>query len=112
MNPIVELNLALILFLPWYALLGWVFWRMRARGGSGMRKLLALAFLAVALAAAGFTGVWAYGFADIARGAIWRQIFACMLGYWAFLGVLVAGYSVLPLRSLQEGRAETENPSS
>ena len=95
MNPFVELNLALILFLPWYVLLGWVFWRARARGASTSRKLLALGFLAVSLAAAGFTGVWAYGFADPSAGAIWKQILACVVGYWAFLGVLALGFAAL-----------------
>jgi hypothetical protein len=94
-NPTVELNLALLLFLPWYLLLGWLFWRLRARGGAPARKLAAFAFLVVALVAAAFAGIWALKHADPSAGAIWKQVLACVVGYGAFLGVLVAGSAVL-----------------
>ena len=95
MNAIVELNLALILFMPWYLLLGWLFWRVRARGASSARKFVALAIRLASMVAAGTTGVWAYGIADTSSGMIWRQILACVVGYWAFLVVLAAGYGML-----------------
>ena len=95
MNTVVELNLALILFLPWYALLGWLFWRLRARGAQARRKLVVLALLVVALLAAGVAGIWAFGHADPAAGAIWKQVLACVVGYGVFLGVLVAGFALL-----------------
>jgi hypothetical protein len=95
MNASVELNLALILFLPWYVLLGWLFWRVAARGGTAGRKLLAIFVLGISLGAAAISGLWAYGFADAAAGAIWRQVFACVVGYGAFLAVLGSGFIVI-----------------
>lgn len=91
MNALVELNLALILFLPWYVLLGWLFWRATARGRATARKLKAACLLGIALGAAAISGPWAYGVADAAAGAIWRQVLACVAGYGAFLAVLAAG---------------------
>lgn len=95
MNPFVELNLALILFLPWYLLLCWLFWHLRARGKGGLHKLLALTCLLASLAAAAIAGVWAYGQADTSTGAIWRQVFACVIGYGAFLSILTIGFIAL-----------------
>lgn len=91
MNAVVELNLALILFLPWYLILGWLFWRLSTRGAKPARRLAALAVLGIALGAAGGAGVWAYGYADPAAGPIWKQVLACVVGYGAFLGVLLLG---------------------
>lgn len=98
-NAVVELNLALLLFLPWYVLLGWLFWRMTARHRTAGRKLVALAFLCISLFAAGLAGVWAYGYADTSAGAIWKQVLACVVGYGAFLGVLLAGFAALRAKS-------------
>jgi hypothetical protein len=95
MNAIVELNLALILFLPWYVLLAWLFWRMRARGAGTRRKLAVFGLLLAALIVAGLAGVWAYGFADPTAGAIWKQVLACVVGYGGFLAVLLAGLTLL-----------------
>ena len=60
MNPFVELNLSLILLLPWYVVLGWVFWRLTARRGGVARRLLALGVLVGAIAAAAGSGIWAF----------------------------------------------------
>lgn len=95
MNPLVELNLALILFLPWYLLVGWIFWRWRGQKQSDARKLLVALVISGALAAAAVSGIWAYRYADPSVGAIWKQILACVIGYWAFLSVLVAGFFAL-----------------
>lgn len=95
MHAIVELNLALILFLPWYVLLAWLFWHMRARGKSTSTRLAALAFLVGSLAAAGIAGAWAFGHADPSAGAIWKQVLACVVGYGTFLAVLTLGFAVL-----------------
>ncbi len=91
MNPFVELNLSLILLLPWYVVLGWVFWRLTARRGGVARRLLALGVLVGAIAAAAGSGIWAFRHADPSAGAIWRQVLASAIGYGAFLGVLAAG---------------------
>ena len=97
MNPLIELNLALILFLPWYLVLIWLFWRARARGQRAYRKLLVASIVSAALFAAALTGICSYRFADTAFGAIWKQILACVVAYWAFLTVLAMGYFMLRL---------------
>jgi len=94
-NADVTPHLALILFLPWYAVLAWVFWRMRARHARARRKLAALAFIVGALLAAGWAGVWAFENADTSVGALWKQLLASSVGYAAYLSVLLAGFAVL-----------------
>lgn len=103
MNPLVELNLTLILFLPWFAILAALYWwvprtpRPRAR----------IVFDAVALLVAVFAFVasvyWANAAADPAYGRMWRQILATAVGYGVFLGVLVVAFLVRS-RWLARGR--------
>jgi len=88
-------HIALLLFLPWYAVLGWLFWRVRGRHGTAARKTGALAIIAAALAAAGLAGVWAYHHADASVGPIWKQVLACAVGYAAFLLALLVGLMTL-----------------
>lgn len=95
MNPLVELNLALILFLPWYLLLGWLHWRLTTRGADGRRKLVSLGVLVAAFIAAGFAGTWAFHRADPGAGAIWKQVLASAVGYGAFLAVLAPAFLML-----------------
>ena len=98
MNALLELNLALILFLPWYAVVLWIFWRATGKHAAGARKIASLAFCVLSLVAAGIAGVWALGQADPAAGAIWRQVIACVAGYAAFLSVLTVGAVVVGAR--------------
>ena len=42
MTPYVELHLATLLLLPWYAVVAWAFWRMVTRGAPATRKFAAL----------------------------------------------------------------------
>lgn len=92
MNPLVELNLALILFLPWYVIVGWLFMRGTARGERWPVRLAAAAFVVAALVAAAWAGIWAFGHADVAAGRMWQQILATVIGYGAFLAVIVVGF--------------------
>ena len=110
MNADVAPHLALLLFLPWYAVLGWLFWRMRGSGGSAVRRLTVLAIIGASLLSAGIAGVWAYHHADASVGAIWKQVLACAVGYAAFLVGLVAGIVVLPRSSGPTGTAGQGRP--
>lgn len=94
MPRVLEVNLALILFLPWYLVLGWMFLRY-ARGARWPTRLVAFATLALGLVAAAFTGAWAFHHADPTHGALWTQILPAVIGYGAFLAVIVAGFLVL-----------------
>lgn len=104
MNAVVELNLSLLLFLPWYLLIGWLFLRLARRSPRSHLRTIALATPAAGLIAAGIAGAWAYGEAGEATGAIWRQVLACSVGYGAFLAVLSAGFVLLRLSTTATGR--------
>ena len=92
MNPQVALNLAMILFLPWFAILGALYW-LYPRGRRDARRV---AFDAGALLAATAAAVlatwWSMRNADPDAGAIWKQVLASTLSYGAFLGVMTAAF--------------------
>ena len=95
MNPVVALNLSLILLLPWYLVLGIAFWRTRRKPASGAQRGFDAASLLLALAAAMLGGQWSMAHADPAAGAIWKQVLATLVAYGAFLFVLTLA---VPLR--------------
>ncbi|HST45179.1 MAG TPA: hypothetical protein VLK29_08140, partial [Luteimonas sp.] len=85
MNPNVALNLALILFLPWFAILGTLFWIYPRAPRGAPRVLFDLASLALAVAAAALGMYWSMANADPQAGAIWKQVLASTLSYGLFL---------------------------
>lgn len=91
--------LALILFLPWFLLLGALFWLFPRQPRNPRRKAFDIAALVVAFVMS-FVGMqWGYalGLADVGTGAIWKQVLATLVAYGAFLFVLTVA---VPLRSL------------
>lgn len=88
MNPQLELNLGLLLFLPWFLILGALFWLFPRQPRHALRRLFDLASLALATAAFIAALYWAQGIADPAQGQMWRQVLATSIGYGVFLGVL------------------------
>ncbi|WP_257388658.1 hypothetical protein [Tahibacter caeni] len=92
MNPVVALNLSLILLLPWYLVLGIVFWRTRRRPASAAQRLFDSASLVLALLAAAYGGYWGLAHADPGAGAIWKQVLASLIGYGLFLAVLALAF--------------------
>ena len=82
--------LALILFLPWFLLLGALFWLFPRQPRNPRRKAFDIAALVVAFVLS-FVGMqWGYalGLADVGTGAIWKQVLATLVAYGAFLMVL------------------------
>ena len=82
--------LALILFLPWFAILGGVFWWLpRERPRRSWRSRFDALALVLALAAS-ILGMRA-GLSTDASGhhVIWTQVLACLYAYGAFVAVLV-----------------------
>src|SRR5690606_25493667 len=75
-NPQIELNLGLILFLPWFLVLGVLFWLFPRQPRHWMRRLFDLASLVVAVAAFLVSLYWAQDYADPAHGQMWRQVLA------------------------------------
>lgn len=94
MNPLVELNLALILFLPWFAILGALYWLYPRQPRDRARRL----FDIVALLSSTFVFMlsvhWSHAVADRGYGHMWPQVLATSLGYGAFLATLIAAFFV------------------
>ena len=84
--------LAVILFLPWFLLLGSLYWLFPRQPRSARRQGFDLTVLAVAFVLS-FVGMqWGYGLgaAEVGTGAIWKQVLATLVAYGAFLFVLIA----------------------
>jgi len=92
MSPLVSLNLALILFLPWLLILGVLYWLYPRQPRHGRRRLYDGVALVASLAAFVLTMQWAYGYADPRWGGMWKQILATSVAYGAFLLVLAVAF--------------------
>ena len=90
--------LALLLFLPWFGLLGALFWLFPRQPRGSRRKAFDLATLLIAFVLSFIGMQWGYalGLADVGTGAIWKQVLATLVAYGAFLFVLTVA---VPLRS-------------
>ena len=93
MNSFFASNLALILFAPWFAILGWAYWMYpRSHVASRARRRFDVASLAIALV---LTAVaMRYAFLNPARGtgSLWPQVAATLAAYHVFLVVLLAAW--------------------
>ncbi len=90
--------LALILFLPWFLILGVLFVIYPRVPRTPARRIFDLATLALA-GVGSFIGMrWAYQTADTSVGMMWQQIFATLVAYGIFLAVMTIALIVrLPL---------------
>lgn len=90
MSPDVQLNLALILFAPWFAVLSVLFWRYPRQPRGPARTWFDGLALALATAAA-FAGMhWGMRHGDASYGAMWKQILATSVAYGLYLAVMTA----------------------
>ncbi|GAB2509190.1 hypothetical protein [Lysobacter humi (ex Lee et al. 2017)] len=96
MNPFVELHLALILFLPWFAILGGLFWFFPREPRTRARRLFDLTTFAVAIVAFVLAVRWGYAVARPtgSAGQIWHQVVGTALGYGVFLAVMTVAWFV------------------
>lgn len=94
MNPTVELNLTLILFLPWFLILGWVYVAFPKAPRNRARKAFDAIALFAASAAFMASVYWSFLHADPYYGRMWKQILATALSYGVFLGVLGLAFVV------------------
>lgn len=92
MNPSVEFNLTLILFLPWFAILGALFWFYPREPRTAARRGFDLAVLILAMLTSWLAMRWGMLNADANAGAIWKQVLACLTAYGAFLAVLIGAW--------------------
>lgn len=106
MNPSIELNLALLLFLPWYAILLVLYCRYPRQRAPGR---LAFDLVAVVLALAGTATSlhWSIAVADPRYGGMWRQVLGTSVSYGVFLAVLAAAWILRP-RLLPTHRPEQD----
>ncbi|MFA5683252.1 MAG: hypothetical protein WCZ65_00025 [Lysobacteraceae bacterium] len=89
MNDAFQLNLAMILFLPWFAILAALYWFYPRQPRHWRRRLFDLVALIAATALAVLGTHWSVDNADTGHGEIWKQILASSISYGAFLGVML-----------------------
>jgi hypothetical protein len=94
MNPLVELNLTLILFLPWFAILATLYWIFPRQPRGAARVLYDVVSLALSVAAFLWSVYWSIENADTGYGRLWPQILATALGYGVFLAALALAFLV------------------
>lgn len=84
--------LSLLLFLPWFVLLGSLFWLFPRHPRNTARHLFDGAALLLAFVLSILAMLWGHhiGVAQSDAGPIWRQVLAVLYAYGAFLAVLVA----------------------
>jgi len=83
-----QISLALILFLPTFAVLGALFCAYPKTPRGPLRVVVDVAALAVAVGASVLAMRWGFHAATGAGGSLWRHVLATLLAYGVFLGVL------------------------
>ena len=94
MNPLVELNLALILFLPWFTILAVLFWKFPRAPRGAARTLFDSGSLLLAVGAATAGMYWSMANADPTFGHMWQQVLATSVSYGLFLLVVAVALVV------------------
>lgn len=92
MSPWVEVNLTLILFMPWFLILATLFWFFPREPRGVARRLYDLVAILASLALFVASLYWSHDIADPAHGRMWRQILATALGYGVFLGAMLVAF--------------------
>lgn len=94
MSLSVQQVLALILFLPWFAILSSLFWFYPRQPRTSARRAFDLASIAIAVVAFVLVARWAHGYAvpTGTAGSIWRQVLATTSGYGVFLAVMLVAW--------------------
>lgn len=92
MNPLVENNLTLILFLPWFLILSALFWIWPRQPRGVARRLYDLAAILASLALFVASLYWLQDLADPAHGRMWRHILATAAGYGVFLAAMLVAF--------------------
>lgn len=87
--------LALILFVPTFAILGWLYWRFpRALARTAARRRFDVAALALASVLTVVALEWAMSVRFPGSGPIWPQVFAVLAVYHVFPLVLALAWWV------------------
>ncbi|MET0289419.1 MAG: hypothetical protein ABW178_07305 [Pseudoxanthomonas sp.] len=94
MHPVVQQNLALVLFLPWYAILIWLFWRTPWRARGPRKRRFDRIAIVLALVASALAMRWGFAWGMTQAGTMWRQVVATALAYAAFLLVMAVAWGL------------------
>ena len=94
MHHLVLDHLALVLFLPWFAIVGWAYWAFPRAPRHQLRRIFDGTALVGAGGAAWWATSWAMIHADPTHGTLWPQILASTVAYGAFLGALAGAWIV------------------
>jgi hypothetical protein len=84
--------LAAILFLPWFLVLGTLFWLIPRAPRTAARRAFDVGALLAAAVAFVLALRWAHGYADPSHGGMWPQVLATSVGYGVFLGLLLVAW--------------------
>ncbi len=88
-------NLAIVLFAPWFAILGWVYWQYpKSHLRSAARRGFDVFALAIALVVTVIAMRWSYFLPFKGVGVMWPQVIATLAAYHAFLIVLVVAWFI------------------
>jgi hypothetical protein len=94
MDPFIEYNLSLILFLPWFAILGALFWCYPRQPRDTARRVFDALSLSFALLAFLASIYWSFDNADPHYGKMWPQVLATALGYGVFLTAMSLAFFI------------------
>ncbi|GAB3729852.1 hypothetical protein GCM10028862_08630 [Luteimonas pelagia] len=94
MHETVQLNLAFILFLPWYAILAVLYWVFPRQPRTLGRWIFDVAALLVAGVATIASTQWSVRSADTSIDAIWPQVLATAVSYGVFLGAMALAWVI------------------
>jgi hypothetical protein len=114
MGDLVQLNLAVILFLPWYAILAVLYWVYPRQPRTRRRWCFDVGSLAIALLATVGSTQWSVLNADTSVDAIWPQVLATAVSYGVFLAVMTAAFLLrrrLVIASFRAHAARDGRPS-
>ncbi len=102
--------LSLLLFLPWFALLGTLFWLFPRQPRHAARRLFDAVTLLSAFVLSIAAMLWGHHIGVVQDDArpIWRQVLAVLYAYGAFLAVMVAA---IALRTAWLARGATKAAS-
>lgn len=111
MSSTIQINLALILFLPWYLILAILYWCYPRQPRTAGRRVFDLASLVAVLLASGWSMHWSYLIAasDASAGPIWRQVLATSVSYGVFLAALTAAFFLRRWLIARPRRASTSH---
>ena len=89
--------LSLLLFLPWFCVMGALYWWFPRQPRNRARTLFDTSMLVLALVASIGFMLWGYhvGATEVAEG-LWKQILAVLYAYGGFLAVMVLALLLRP----------------